>query len=117
MPIIKNIGKRDRMVADRILHPGDAKYISQKQAEQFDGIPDFEIVDETPVAKAVPQGDAKVRSQKDEEPLQTQPEVVSAPVRLPKRKGASTAPVSTPAPLPKGYDVSAKGKKSRGKKK
>lgn len=49
MPIIKNIGKRDRMVADRILRPGDAKYITPKQAEQFVGIPDFEIVDETPV--------------------------------------------------------------------
>lgn len=115
MPIIKNIGKRDRMVADRILHPGDAKYISQKQAEQFDGIPDFEIVDETPVAKAVPQGDAKGGRQKDEEPLQAQPEVVPVTQAVSTPVNASTA-ASTP-PLPKGYDVSAKGKKSRGKKK
>lgn len=102
------------MVADRILHPGDAKYISQKQAEQFDGIPDFEIVDETPV-KSKPLAVSGQRSALlkvqivDEEPLQAQPEVVSAPVRLPKRKGASTAPVSTPAPL------SAKVKRSRKK--
>lgn len=95
MPIIKNIGKRDRMVADRILHPGDAKYISQKQAEQFDGIADFEIVDETPV--------------------QTKPVVDSEPKFLSAPVNASTA-ASTP-PLTKGHDVSAKGKKSRGKKK
>ena len=80
MPIIKNIGKRDRMVADRILRPGEAKYISQKQAEQFDGIPDFEIVDETPKAKA------EFRIQKDEEPLQAKPEVASASKLLAKAR-------------------------------
>lgn len=104
MPIIKNIGKRDRMVADRILRPGEAKYISQKQAKQFEGIPDFEIVDETPKSNAA------FKIQKDEVTLQAKPEVVSAPVRLRKRKGAASATVIPPAP------TSAKVKKSRREK-
>jgi len=43
MPIIKNIGKKVRMVADRILQPGEAKDITPSQAEQLKGDADFEI--------------------------------------------------------------------------
>lgn len=56
MTIIKNIGKRDRMVADRILKPGDSKPITVKQAELFVGDVDFEITDlATPLPSASPQ--------------------------------------------------------------
>lgn len=54
MPIIKNIGKRDRMVADRILKPGDSKSITAKQAELFAGDTDFEITDFPPSLPAFP---------------------------------------------------------------
>lgn len=55
MTIIKNIGKRDRMVADRILKPGDSKPITVKQAELFVGDVDFEITDmATPLPSASP---------------------------------------------------------------
>jgi hypothetical protein len=47
MPTIKNTGKRDRMVADRILKPGDSKPITVKQAELFADDADFEIMDLT----------------------------------------------------------------------
>lgn len=86
MPTIKNIGKRARMVADRILQPGEAKYITVRQAQQYDGIPDFEIVDETPVqAKPV------VASQTGQgDPAPTKP---------------------SPQPSPKGRGGKARGKK------
>lgn len=71
MPIIKNIGKQQRMVVDRFLLPGDARYISPKRVSGFKGDPDFEIVDETPVTVL------KVHVVEDE-PLLIQPEVVPA---------------------------------------
>lgn len=52
MPTIKNIGKQMRMVVDRYLLPGDTRYIAPKRVDGFRGDPDFEIVDETPEAKA-----------------------------------------------------------------
>ena len=41
-----------RMVVDRYLLPGDTRYIAPKRVDGFRGDPDFEIVDETPEAKA-----------------------------------------------------------------
>jgi len=55
MPTIKNTGKRDRMVADRILKPGDSKPITVKQAELFADDADFEITDLTDPIPALPQ--------------------------------------------------------------
>ena len=55
MPTVKNIGKRDRMVADYIMRPGEIKYVSPKKAMQYANDPDFEIVDETPVKPAMPE--------------------------------------------------------------
>ena len=83
MPTIKNIGKQQRMVVDRYLMPGDSRYISPKRVDGFRGDPDFEIVDETPVAsgeKSAVIGDQpEVTILKvyivDDEPLQTKPEV------------------------------------------
>lgn len=43
MPNIKNVGKKVRMVADRILQPGESKPVTAKQAERFVGDADFEI--------------------------------------------------------------------------
>ena len=73
MTKITNIGKKDRMVADRILHPGESKEITPKQAELLAGDKDFEIKEDAPpqtkpeVAPETGQGDpvttlpAKVR--------------------------------------------------------
>ncbi len=43
MPNIKNVGKKVRMVADRVLQPGESKSVTAKQAERFVGDADFEI--------------------------------------------------------------------------
>ena len=104
MPTIKNVGSMPKMVADRYLQPGESRSITAKQAEMYVNDAELEVRGLVTLLKAQivdesPESNAEVRIQKDEEPLQAQPEVVSAPVRLPKRKGASTAPVSTPAPL------------------
>lgn len=48
MPNIKNVGKKVRMVADRILQPGESKSITAKQAEAFASDADFEITELTP---------------------------------------------------------------------
>ena len=54
MPTIKNVGKKVRMVADRILQPGESKSVTAKQAERFVGDADFEITglapDPTPLS-------------------------------------------------------------------
>jgi hypothetical protein len=48
MTKITNIGKKDRMVADRILRPGESKEITPKQAELLEGDQDFEIKEDAP---------------------------------------------------------------------
>lgn len=53
MPIIKNIGKRDRLVADRIMRPSDSKLITAKQAQLLANDSDFKIEDEAPLRSAV----------------------------------------------------------------
>ena len=47
MPNIKNVRKKVRLVADRILQPGESKSITAKQAERFVGDADFEITELT----------------------------------------------------------------------
>lgn len=85
MPIIKNIGKRDRMVADRILKPGDAKYITPKQAEQFEGIADFEIVDETPVKSSGERLAVSAQSKPEVAPVSDASTALAKPARSAQR--------------------------------
>jgi hypothetical protein len=114
MPIIKNIGKKVRMVADRILQPGEAKYISPKQALQFEGIADFEIVDETPekeqrlAVSGQRSALLKVQVVVDKVPLQAQPEVVSE-----TGQGDPTPTLPSPQPSPKGRGGKVRVKKEK----
>lgn len=88
MPTIKNIGKQMRMVVDRYLLPGDSRYISPKRVDGFKGDPDFEIVDETPVASAEQPNVTLLKVHvMEEEPLQAQPEVAPASKVLSVAKG------------------------------
>lgn len=43
MARVVNVGKRDRMVAHEILHPGDSKAVSTKMAQQYEGDPELKV--------------------------------------------------------------------------
>jgi hypothetical protein len=45
MPRITNKGKKVRMVADEILHPGDSKYVTATKAREYEGDSDL-VIDE-----------------------------------------------------------------------
>lgn len=55
MARVVNVGKRDRMVADEILRPGEGKIVSMKMAMRYEGDPELKVIVDVVEAPKAPE--------------------------------------------------------------